>query len=686
MALLLFSLGLKAQWSPEEKQRIIEERIEYIAQDLESSDIDFTTLFDNLDELLDNPISLNSSSYEELLETQLFNDIQLAGIMAHRKRFGAFVSLFELKYVDGFNESNLNLILPFVAIGEAKKQKDFQWKWLLKGRNTVILRHQRILESSLAYSPADSNSSLNNRYLGDPNRVYARWRYQAAKKLSIGITAEKDPGEEFFKGTQKNGFDFYSAHIALSNIGVVKKLIIGDYQAQFGQGLVLWTGFGFRKSSQQVLNTRRFARGFVPYTSVDENNFLRGAAASVQLGNFEISSFYSQKQVDGNLDTSGVLNDLGADPVFTSFQRNGFHRTVSESFDKDAVLELIFGANLKYQIKNLRLGITAIQSEFDANFSPNLPLYNQFSLNTNKNQNYGAHYEWGFPLFQLYGEYAASANGATAQIHGISLNAKELLKINMHYRNKEPAFQNNYANSFGERSVSANEIGWYHGIELIPIKKLSLQAYLDLYRFPWLSFRSDRPSSGYEASVFADYQIMRNVSLTLLYRTEERERNYADDMLPVQTLAKERLDQYRLQLDYELNRSLSLRNRLEFRQYRLGEADVEEGFMLYQDISYNHKSNKWNLHARYALFQTDSYNARIYAYENDMRYQFTVPAYSGVGSRYYLLVNMKPISNLNISVRLARSFRTDVSNFGSGNDLIEGQYRTEIKSQVLYKF
>lgn len=685
MLFLCFQGKLMAQWTPEEKQQIIEERIEYIAQDLESEDIDFTTLFDNLDQLIEQPINLNEASIEELKESLLFNEIQIAGIMAHRKRYGNFVSIYELKYVDGFNASNISFVLPFIGVAQAQQKEKFETKYLLKGRNTMIIRGQRVLESAVAYSPIDSTTSQNQHYLGDPNRIYARWRYQAGKNLSLGLTGEKDPGEEFFRGTQTRGFDFYSAHLALNQVGPVKTLILGDYQAQFGQGLVIWTGFGFRKSSQQALNTRRFARGFVPYTSVDENNFMRGGAATLNFKQLEASFFYSSKLVDANLDTSNA-DDIG-NADFTSLQQTGFHRTPAELFDKDAVREKVYGVNLNYRFNNLRIGATGVQSMFEGNFDPNPQLYNAFTLQANQNRNAGVHYEWTNSAFQIYGEYALSENGASAQLHGISINAREILKLNILYRNKEPAFQNLYANSFGERSISSNEKGWYHGLEILPFKNMSVQAYLDLYEFPWLSFRADAPTGGYESSVFVRYILTRKTELSGLYRAEERGRNSPAETLRVQELEKEKLEQFRLQLDYEASRQLSFRSRLEYRRYRLGQTtDFEEGYMLFQDVAYSLPSSKFNFRFRYALFSSSSFNTRIYAYENDMRFQFSVPAYFGEGSRSYLLINYKASNAIQFSFRIAQTFRLDSELLGSGIDAIQGPRRTEIKSQFIFRF
>ena len=44
---------------------------------------------------------------------------------------------------------------------------------------------------------------------------------------------------------------------------------------------------------------------------------------------------------------------------------------------------------------------------------------------------------------------------------------------------------------------------------------------------------------------------------------------------------------------------------------------------------------------RYCVFRTDDYNSRIYTWENDLLYSFSIPALSGKGSRLYFMAGWK---------------------------------------------
>src|SRR5690606_21322162 len=142
------------------------------------------------------------------------------------------------------------------------------------GRHELFVRYRRVLERERAYSPE------NPKFPGSPNQIYTRYNYRLGTRLSYGFTAEKDPGEEFLTGNQPYGFDYWSAHFYAQDLGIFKELAVGDYQLQFGQGLVMWSGLAFGKSAGAI-GIARSGRDVLPYRSANENQFLRGAAATV---------------------------------------------------------------------------------------------------------------------------------------------------------------------------------------------------------------------------------------------------------------------------------------------------------------------------------------------------------------------------------------------------------------------
>jgi hypothetical protein len=675
-----------------DRASIIEQRIEQIAESIESDNVDYTTLFEKLTIYLDFPLNLNTATTEDLYGLGLLDNYQIGRFLDYRDEFGEIFSIYELSYIDGWNASTAQLIDPFVVIEPDPQREKITTKKLLKyGKNEFVFRYQSILEEQEGFSPISEEEleeNPNARYLGSSARLYARYRYRYGDRISFGFTMEKDPGEEFFRGTQKQGFDFYSGHLFLKDFGTIKRLAIGDFQAQFGQGLTFWSGLGFNRKSSFALSTAQIGSGIGPYTSINENLFLRGGGTTLNFGDFDFSVFYSGKGIDGN------LADLEPDSAFlgepativTSFQQSGFHRTPSELEDKRSIFQQHIGGNISYNTRQFHLGFTAVRMSLDGEIQRNTDTYSQFRFSGNENSAVGIDYMWKFRNLFFFGETTRSQNGAFATVNGLNVNLNPRLSLNLTQRYYARDFQPVASVGFGEGSTVENESGIYFGVEFRPFKKWKLNAYIDQFKFPWLRYQTDAPSSGTDFLAQLDYQPSGNVSFYIRYRDRLRQINSRQEVTAVSPLVDQKRKYLRFHISYRANRRVKFRSRLEFSEYKRGAEPLERGFVLYQDVIYQFAQAPLRLTFRYALFDTDSYDARIYAYENDVLYFFSVPAYSGRGSRVVAMAKYDLGRNIDIWLRWAQFYYTDRETIGSGRDEIFGNTRSEIKAQVRFKF
>jgi uncharacterized protein YbbC (DUF1343 family) len=95
---------------------------------------------------------------------------------------------------------------------------------------------------------------------------------------------------------------------------------------------------------------------------------------------------------------------------------------------------------------------------------------------------------------------------------------------------------------------------------------------------------------------------------------------------------------------------------------------------------------KLSTSVRYILFDIEDYDSRIYSYEPDVLYAFTIPAYLNKGMRLILNFKIKPINNLEVWGRLAHTAYSNIENIGSGNQKILGNQLSEWKVQIRYRF
>ena len=132
--------------------------------------------------------------------------------------------------------------------------------------------------------------------------------------------------------------------------------------------------------------------------------------------------------------------------------------------------------------------------------------------------------------------------------------------------------------------------------------------------------------------------------------------------------------------------TFKIKGRAELVNYDKEESPFETGYLLYQDVAFKPKSNPFSFTFRYAIFDTKSYNSRIYAYENDVLYSFSIPAYYNRGTRTYLTVKYKIRRGIDFWLRYAITYYDNVDVISSGLEEIQGNHKQEIKAQVRFKF
>lgn len=684
---LLFALPANAQ---EEKVtlREREELISRIEQIAERSDqeLDYTDLLDGLYALLEHPINLNYASFDELKQLFFLTDLQAHKLIEYRNQYGMFATLYELQAIEGFDRPLIELMEPFVSVSQEKPEYQASLKNVFKyGRHDLFLRYSRILEEQKGYqalSDSAKEENPNGYYLGSPDRLYLRYGFNYRNKFRAGLTADKDAGEEFFTGSQPNGFDFYSAYAWATDLGFIRQMVVGDYHLEFGQGLTLWTGLAFGKSSDGVTVVKN-QRRVRPNTSSNENLFLRGTAVTAAIKNFNITGFYSSKKVDANIGDYDTLNQEIA--FVTSLQETGYHRTNAEIEDKRAIKETLYGGHLEYSKNAIRIGATAFKTHLDKPLESSTQLYQKYRFSGTENLNYGLDYNFIVDRFNFFGEISGSENGGRAWLAGVQAALHPQLAVSVYYRDFGLKYQNLYSNAIGESSTNQNEKGLYTGVRFDLHKNWTFTGYADFFNFPWLRYRTDFPSHGREYLGQLEYRMSRDVNMYFRYRTDRKQQNW-DTGEHLKKIGETNKQSFRFNIAYSVIPSVTLKNRVEYLLYEDVDGKESAGFLVYQDVMYRPENKPYDITLRYALFDTDDYDARIYAYENDVLYAFSIPGYYYQGSRFYVLLKWEPLDYLDLWVRFAQTLFTNQNTLGTGLDEIDGNTRSEIKLQARLKF
>jgi hypothetical protein len=487
---------------------------------------------------------------------------------------------------------------------------------------------------------------------------------------------EKDAGEQFFDSSKNKGFDFYSGNISFRGSGIVKKLLIGDYALQFGQGLVMWSGSGFGKGSG-ISTIAKQDFGLKPYSSVNESIFLRGASGTFKFRKLSFTPFFSKK----NLDAS--LTDQGKE--VNTINMSGLHRTKSEIDTKSQLLSTLYGAHVQFNSKSLNIGFTSYQTQFSLPFSIGKSLYEQFDFKGNLLTNLGLNYDYSHRNTYFFGEVAHSKNGGTASINGIMSSLSPRVSLVLMHRRYAKNYHSFFNQSVSEASNAVNESGFYSALSLKFDSKWDLFTYSDFFRFPWLKFRVNAPSSGYELFAQLNYRMNKKLSLSSRFKQQLREEN-SESILADSGLETVDKQNYRIEIRYSIDDRFSFRNRIEMVRYQKGNSKFELGFLNYQDIIYKPMSSRLSGNIRFGIFDTESFNSRIYAYENDVLYAYSVPAYQGKGVRFYLNARYTLTRGFDLWLRYSLTSYYDQNTVGSGDDKINGNKRSDARLQIRYQF
>ena len=671
----------------EQKANIIEQRVDFLLDINEGGEADFTTLFEQLEIFYNRPINLNQAKKIDLEDLGLLNSLQINALLKHIEKNGKLITLEELQSIEGFDLETIRLIQPFVKVNGDLDQAKLSFRNILnEGSSSLYIRYTRVLEEQEGFSPIsaeDLAANENARYLGNADKWFTRYRFNYSNNLSLGFTGEKDAGEQFLNGNNKNGFDFYSGHVFLQGFGVVKQLAIGDFQAQFGQGLTFWSGLAFGRTPS-IFTLKRNAPKLRPYTSVQEDLFLRGGGITLQHKDMELTLFYSSKKADANISGRDTLTN---EAIISSISEDGFHRTPNEIEDENVVLQEYLGANLSYEKRNFSIGVTGVHNRIDAEFQPRISPYNQFSQLDNQNTNVGADFSYLFKNVNVFGEVSKSLDGGIGHTVGALIVLDKRLSLAIQNRRFERNFIPIQSNAIGESSTNTNENGTFIGLEAKPSKTITISAFADRFSFDWLRFQTDAPSTGHRLLAQLDYKPSKKIAAYFRYRKRSRGRNdnsISDEGLT--SLSQEGLSNYRINFAYQVTKEIQLKSRVEFTRYNIGNGQNEDGLLLYQDIRFKKLSFPLSLTLRYALFSTDSYNSRIYAYENDVLYAFSIPAFNGRGTRFYITTKYRIRRGVDLWLRFAQTYYSDRTSIGTGRDEITGNTRSEIKAQLRLKF
>ncbi|MCL2417283.1 MAG: helix-hairpin-helix domain-containing protein [Bacteroidales bacterium] len=640
--------------------------------------VDISELLEHLEQYRHRPLNLNTATLAELENLGLLNDFQIAAFLQYRSDFGNLVHISELYYVPGFTAQIIAILQPYISF-QRPEVFNLTWANIRRfGRSDLMMRYTRGLNERHGYSSTIIRDSTrrNAWYLGSPDALWMRYQFNAMNKLRIGFVARKNAGEEFFRGSQKQGFPFYSGFLAISDVGRIRNLVVGNYQLQFGQGLCLWSGFSLGKSVDGS-TVRKRAQGVRPYTSSARSGYFQGVASTLRFGQFDVSTFFSYRRLDA---TVSEFDETGRPKSISSIIQTVNHRTLGELERKNTAAQTLFGTHVSRHWQRFRVGVTVHYNSLDVDYLPRIRPDNQFTIPPKHNINAGLNWEGIGRISRYYGEFAMSKNGAKAFIAGSRFLLNQRLSAHVSARYYDRHYQNFFANGLSEGSRTANEKGLFVSLyaELSRVWRVAMMT--DIFEFPWLSFSSNEPVFGQEYQFRIFFTPNSRLSGHVHYRYKTRQ-SVVPNTGVFTDFGMHSRQSLRLHVDHRISENMTLRNRLEY-----AFSNKNKGFLIYQDVQYRFQKIPLSVVLRYAIYDTDNFDMRIFVYENDVLFGSTLQSYFYKGSRFFVLLQYRPLRNLTFWLKYSNTNIADRNTIGSGLEEIDGRDRTDVRFQVRLRF
>jgi len=625
--------------------------VDYVQDDENSEEQQWTEQMEELSYLHDHPMDINTATRDDLRRLPMLDDEQIEDIHTYVFLHGGMRTLSELMAIESIDFTTRRMLSFFLYAD----QKIFEHRDTVNMKNLVKRAEHDLLtrmDIPLYYRAGYSYAPEAGGYKG--STLYSKVQYQlkSMNRVQMGVRAEKDQGEPF---RDNRGFDSYGGYFQLKNIGHLRSLVLGDYKLGFGEGLVVNSGYSLGKFSLYGSS-----RGLRPYVSMDEHNFMRGAAVALGFGDVTFTVWASMRRWDATLSESGEIRTI---------QTSGLHRTLTELDRKQNARTLVAGGDATWRRSGIELGVTGYFQHFHRTLAPGDQLYRRYYPAGRNFGLMGFHYGYACRWFAFSGETAYST-----EKQGLATFNKLIWKINSHYkltgsqRFYSRRYYSFYASALSENSTVQNENGGMLRLDAQPVSRWTLMAYADFFYNPWPRYQMTRSSSGQDFVVQNDVQLGHKHALTVRYQLKRKE--YSDLMQC----------HNRLRLKYSFLPSERLRLQS---LVGLHSMNGRMGFAVSQNMKFAPQSKVYAVQGMFTYFHTPNYATRVYQYEPLLTNTFYIPALDGRGVRFSVLGHCLFWNRrLRIELKYAATCYFDRTTQSSGMQEIFSRWKNDLSVQV----
>lgn len=563
----------------------------------EFSEVDFEQLQTDLYALHDAPINLNNTSDEELSQLYCLSPQQIDDILLYAHKH-PFESLYELRMIPSLEEYEIRDLLPFVRVGASTPEQN-------------LYAREVFSHASHEITARVDARNIEGFEGSDPVYTQGRYRFDYQRKIIFGAQLRRPVGGKA-EDLQ------WGAYLQLRDIAPHLHTVVGgNFQASFGQGLVMAPVFHSGKS-MYVTSIGQQREALRYYGSVDGAG-LHGAGTTLRW------EWGKQTRLD----------------VSALYSFNHYN---------DTVWRHVVGANLTLRHKRLEVQLSGIETIYSDSVHPyRNAKYNRHYFRGRNQAVLSASFRYNYGWFDVFGEVATSQKSEVINskwgvgvIAGSRFYPTSGVSLIALYRYYSPWFDNQLGYSFSETSRINDENGGYLGFEVTRLKSWKFTGYGDAFYFSGYKYGlgNDTSTVGYDAMLEAQY-IRPDWRISLRARARKK----GASTYSVRAIFDWQRDGWSLRTTADFNHSPFTNN----------QSPLPYGLSLAQDVAYSFASVPLSLRVRAQAFDAREWANRIYLYEHDVLYAYSIPATYGLGGRFYLCLRWQIIPQLVLYFRASET-------------------------------
>ncbi len=586
--------------------------------------------------------NINQLNPEVALQIFEMTDFQYYQLQKYIDQQGELLTIYELAGIEGFSYQEIQKWIPYLEVTPAKKNKNYWTHFFKYAKHQFMIRNGRILDSE----PVNEDDFPDSTR-GSPDHLCFKYQFKTNDWFSFSFSSEKDKEELLTWNKDQKGFDFYSGNIQFSHIGIIKKIVIGDFRAQFGEGLILGSsylqgsGISIRKSGNSLQGVSRLS----------ESSFFRGIAGEV-----------------GNHTYKGTL-----------FR--------GHKMELDSIMGNCTGGSFQMNFKLLRLGFYALFLNTIDSINSIPKLYSKYQFNGIQNGNFSFDHKVILGKFLIFGEFGMSLNCGFGLLEGVSYNFDPSTKMVIFFRKYSPYFQSILGNGFCKNSSLNNESGLYFAIRTSITRNTILEVYSDCYQIDWLKYLVDKPTQYLDLGISVQISLSRTATIEFIYKYKTVYKNLKT--IYINEIENLNSNKFKMSFKWKAQDYLHLKTEFYWNLNQLNNPVFEfkngkNGYLLLQDIQIILQKPQISFITRIALFDCPNYDERIYAYENDLNYCFTIYNHYRKGVRYYFIIKYD-LDWMVLQVKFSRTIFENGTHYNYEDGIIDPESKNEIKGQCIIK-